>query len=1347
MVIVQQNKKNIYSDGTDIEREMLRIANEYPEDLSQDYIADNSNYTINNTFSSVRQNILNWYPFSEHASILEVGAGMGAITGMLCDHAEYVTAIEMSQTRAEVIKARYRDRKNLHVISENINTWETDQKFDYVIFIGVLEYAGVFSDNNKPYDEFLLSAKRLLKRNGKIIFAIENRFGLKYWLGASEDHLQKPFVGIEGYVGLKATPRTFSRGELEEILKRTGFKNYRFYSVLPDYKFPELIYADEYAPDYMNLKKVSFTYSKNSRLIADEKELYKDVIASGVFPFFANSFLVEASPEELDSRYVVHVSAKGEVYPKFRVSTVLDNEDHVFKIPMHKEGGVHINEIVENSNALIKRGIKMLPFRIENGNIVTDRYHGTMAQGVFKKALEDGDKGICIRLIDSLKDNLFKSSDYTDYNSSNIIDKNRLWEEKVDYGIILQKAYVDMTFYNAFWENEELIFFDQEWCFDYVPLTFCLYYAIKSAYQKANVLTEITLQELLEYAGVKQSEKEVYDKLEEFIWSKVLYRQTDFYGEDGYCNRYSEAMTLREQDNIQQEQINIQQEQINIQQEQINIQQDQIEKITESREEYAQRFLKLERDYEQDRSSRAYRMMMKIRKISHSFLPAGSRRRFLVKMLLKGIRHPKLMFHMITPRRIYNFFAISKKEGMEKVYDRYQLVEKYEISALYPSRGVSLKVDEVKDTINKTVEDYAKLSFKKYEQPEVSIVIPVYNQFGYTYNCLRSILKNSGGVHYEIIIADDCSTDLTKNIEEIVEGITIIRNEQNMRFLLSCNNAAKYASGRYILFLNNDTQVLENWLQPLLDLAEADERIGMVGSKLIYPDGRLQEAGGIIWWDGHAWNYGNGENPEQPEFNYVKEVDYISGASIMIRTDLWKEIGGFDERFAPAYCEDSDLAFEVRKHGYKVVYQPKSEVVHFEGLSNGKNLNTGLKHYQVVNSQKLAEKWTEVFKGQSLSESDLFHARERSQNKKCILVIDHYVPMYDRDAGSRTIWQYINMFIEKGYNVKFIGDNFYPQEPYTTELQQVGVEVLYGSWYKNNYEQWIIDNKESIDFAFLNRPHITERYIDFIREKTNIKCIYYGCDLHCMRVRREYELYHEKKYLTEAKDWEKREFAIMRKMDMNYYPSSVEVEYIHEVDETIPVKTFNIYVYEKFRENISLDFAKREGIVFVGGFGHPPNEDAVLWFAEKIFPLIREQLSISFYVVGANPTKKVKKLDGKDGIVIKGFVTDSELEELYNTCRMAVIPLRYGAGVKGKVIEALYYGIPMITTSIGIEGITGAEKFVEISDEEEGFADKVVSLYNDTKRLVDAVQTYQDYVKAHCSVEAVWNHIKDDFTR
>ncbi len=1449
MILTQQEDKKVYSDGTETERAMLDIACKYPGDLSQDYISDNSNYTINNTFSAVRQNILNWYPFLEHSSILEVGAGMGAVTGMLCDRAYHVTALEMSRTRADVIRARYHDRKNLQVISEDINTWDTDQRFDYVVFIGVLEYAAVFSDSHRPYDEFLLSIKRLLKSDGKILFAIENRFGLKYWLGGSEDHLQKPFVGIGGYSGLKDTPRTFSRRELEEILERTGFSYYRFYGVLPDYKFPELIYSDEYMPSYMNLKKVAFTYSRNSRLVANERDLYKDIISNGVFPFFANSFLVEASFKKLEDRHVVHVSAKGEVYREFRVSTVLDNKDHVYKMPMHKDAKAHINSIIENTNALIKRGIQMLPIKVEDGIILSDRYYGTSAQTAFEEALERNDTAAVHRLIDCLNANLLKSSECVDYNINNIIDKNRLCESKVNYGLILQKAYIDMTFYNSFWENGELIFFDQEWCFERVPLKYCLYYAIKSVYQKTDADTQIPLSELLEYVDIGAEEARIYDRLEEFLWSNVLYRQTDFYGADGYCNRYSDSMTLQNQDAAQQSRdtelqneneglhtqnaelqkiLSDQSDQLNALQEIITNDQ---QKLLESMRNYQQKLedaqqkyqedlketelkhqkdlqdtglkyeeelrnyrqtvlnkeghiellleaersyqreidryrqeiqdcrqtirnkeghiellLETEREYEREKHSRTYRMALVFRRISTFFLPVNSKRRFIVKMLAKGIRHPKLMLRMINLRRIRNFFIISRKEGMDGVNKHYKLVEEYENSMLHPFPTEQLDITEVSEAANKSIEDYPKLSFVKYRQPEVSIIIPVFNQFEYTYNCLESILKNSGDIRYEVIVADDCSTDLTRELEKMAKGICVLHNKKNLRFLLNCNKAAESAKGKYILFLNNDTQVQAGWLEPLVKLIEKDETIGMVGSKLIYPDGRLQEAGGIIWGDGHAWNYGNGQNPALPEFNYVKETDYISGAAIMIRRDLWKEIGGFDERYAPSYCEDSDLAFEVRKRGYKLMYQPLSVVVHFEGMSNGTDIHSGLKQYQVVNSEKMAEKWADEYKKQSPSEDDLFHARDRSRNKKTILVIDHYVPMFDKDAGSRTIWQYINLFVEKGYNVKFMGDNFYPHEPYTTALQQIGVEVLYGPWYANNYRQWIKDNKDNIDFAFLNRPHITEKYIDFLKEETDIKCIYYGCDLHCMRIRREYELCHDKKLLAEAEEWKKREFAIMRKTDVNYYPSCVEIEEIHKIDASIPAKTFDIYVYEKFRENIPLDFTKREGIMFVGGFGHPPNEDAVLWFADKIFPLIRKKCDIPFYVVGANPTENVRKLDG-NGVVIKGFVTDDELEDLYNTCRMAVVPLRYGAGVKGKVIEALYYGIPMITTSIGIEGITDAEQFVEIADTAELFAHKVIALYNDTKKLTDTVQLYQDYVKKHCSVEAVWNHIKDDFTR
>ena len=222
----------------------------------------------------------------------------------------------------------------------------------------------------------------------------------------------------------------------------------------------------------------------------------------------------------------------------------------------------------------------------------------------------------------------------------------------------------------------------------------------------------------------------------------------------------------------------------------------------------------------------------------------------------------------------------------------------------------------------------------------------------------------------------------------------------------------------------------------------------------------------------------------------------------------------------------------------------------------------------------------------------------------------------------------------------------------------------------------------------------------------------------------------------------------MEKAAAAYYPSYVEEEAIHAVKPELPVKAITAYVYETFLENIDMDFAKREGLLFVGGFAHPPNADAVLWFAKEVFPLIREKLDVPFYVVGSKVTEEIRALEQPgSGIVVKGFVSEEELAALYAGCRLVVVPLRYGAGVKGKVVEAVYNGSVIVTTSIGAEGIPEAGDIMRIADEPEDFAGAVVSLYNDPDTCAAMCRKTQAYIREHFSVDAAWKVIEEDFTR
>lgn len=275
---------------------------------------------------------------------------------------------------------------------------------------------------------------------------------------------------------------------------------------------------------------------------------------------------------------------------------------------------------------------------------------------------------------------------------------------------------------------------------------------------------------------------------------------------------------------------------------------------------------------------------------------------------------------------------------------------------------------EGKETGKTSTHGYGVLSFQKYRDPIVSVMIPVYNQFAYTYHCLEHIKRYETDIPYEIIIGDDCSTDMTKELEKIVKGIKVIHNETNRQYLDNCNQMGREAKGKYLILLNNDTQVQKGWMESLVSLMEEDGTIGLAGSKMIYPNGLAQEAGGIVWRDGSILQFGNGRQPDEDELNIQREADYISGASIIIRKELWNDIGGFDRQFAPAYYEDVDLAFQVRERGYKVVYQPESELIHFAGMTEG--VNEATRNLIERNRKKFYFKWEGILKKQHYAFSE-----------------------------------------------------------------------------------------------------------------------------------------------------------------------------------------------------------------------------------------------------------------------------------------------------------------------------------------------------------------------------------------
>lgn len=608
--------------------------------------------------------------------------------------------------------------------------------------------------------------------------------------------------------------------------------------------------------------------------------------------------------------------------------------------------------------------------------------------------------------------------------------------------------------------------------------------------------------------------------------------------------------------------------------------------------------------------------------------------------------------------------------------------------------------------------EFPPLVFHKPDRPKVSVVIPVHNKFSVTYNCLASLLLAPNEASFEVILVDDGSIDETTAIMNLVEGIAYARNENAEGFVGACNLGAGLARGDYVVMLNNDTEVTAGWIDELLNVFETFQDVGLAGAKLVYPNGALQEAGGIVWSNGQPWNYGRDGNAKDPRYNYVRQVDYISGACIMLRTHLWKELGGFDEAFAPAYFEDTDLAFRVREKGFKTVYTPFSEVVHFEGVSSGTSTESGMKRYQTINQPKFRARWADTYKnhGRLGQQTDLI--KDRNVDYRA-LVIDALTPQPDKDAGSYAAVQEMRILQSLGFKLTFIPDNLEYLGAYTEALQRMGIECQYAP-FATSVAQFIKQRGAEFDVVYITRFYVADKYINLIRrDAPQAKIVFNNADLHFLRELRMGIANRDRERIEKATLIRDTELAVMRRVDLVLSYNEVEHAVIqsHNLDKSLVARC--PWVVEV--PNKVPDFEQRKDIAFLGGFGHPPNVEAVEFFVDEVMPLLRKALpDVRFLIYGSNVTEAMEAYESQD-VIIKGYVEN--VADVYDSCRVFVAPLTSGAGLKGKVAGALAHGVPSVLSPIAAEGLgiaDGREALVASAPEE--WVTAIAGLYKDPEQ-------------------------------
>jgi GT2 family glycosyltransferase len=607
----------------------------------------------------------------------------------------------------------------------------------------------------------------------------------------------------------------------------------------------------------------------------------------------------------------------------------------------------------------------------------------------------------------------------------------------------------------------------------------------------------------------------------------------------------------------------------------------------------------------------------------------------------------------------------------------------------------------------------------------VTILIPVHGQWHWTERCLKALALTEAADLAVVVVIDDASKDDTfKNMKRF-PWAEVRQAPKNLGFTKACNFGAVGVETEFILFLNNDTEPLPGFLDSLLVCADSESDVGIVGSKLIYPDGILQEAGSIIWQDGSGHNYGKYQDADEYKYLMSRNVDYCSGASILVRTELFQKLNGFDERFAPAYFEDVDLCFAARKMGFQTRYEPRSVVIHHEGGSHGRDVTKGLKAYQVTNKEKFCEKWKVELEEHSAPYKIPLRSAARSghQVRRILLFADHVFLTPQLDAGSLRSLEMLLLCQEMGYEVVFCSAADSPLKASAEDMRRMGIVALAG---EAEFREFLSEESDFVDLIFLSRARTAFSWLDLIKQiNPEIPVAFDTVDLHHVRELELAQLEESDVDKLRANATKRIELFLLERTDVTIVVSDQEKRYLSSI--SLDSKIEVIGTIHKVEEEV-VPFSQRKGLLFVGSFAHAPNEDGLRWFFEEVWGHLDSIVkSDGLSIVGKTPPKELVE-EAPEGAKFLGWVESTD--PYVDSARLSIAPLRFGAGIKGKIGEAWSRGLPVIGTASAFRGMVdvGTADF-HSADDPKAFADLINLVYSSESLWVKASEAGQRRVQ------------------